>query len=206
MGLFVLVMAGVLVGAAGIGIVGVKRYRSKNAGTEKSSNPKQLEESFRTIHELRLNDVILLDDTSYIVGEVRILTEGGRRWAEAPMTDGDSDSWISLAEGETVMVGRKVTDLSLGDIPPAALDYDGQIYQLKRHGQAKQICQSSGDKQNEKVDDSSTIDYWQYARSGDERLSVRRTAQRADGTSTRETEIFVGKMIANYLVEWLPGS
>lgn len=187
MGFLELVIAGVVLSAVGLGLVKMKRARETKSGSVKLG-AQQIPEKFRTIQELRTNDVILLAEKSYIIGSVRTLAEAGKTWVEAAMSDGDCSSWISLAENDTVMIGERVDDLDPGAVPPAALDYRGKIYQLKRHGFA-----TLGES-----DPANSCAYWQYARAGDGRLSIRRADE--------ATEVFVGTTMASYMVEWLPGS
>lgn len=125
----------------------------------------------RTEAELRLGDRLRHLGTVYQVIGAVVLNEGGFRWRELKISDGEQKRWLRVESAGvmrlTLFEGPEPFAVE-GD-PPASLVRDGQTYRLDERGQA--YLTRYGDVE---VRSGERVEYCHYLGAEGRRLSVER--------------------------------
>ena len=142
----------------------------------------------RGLEALEPQDVLSVEGADYIVAQVWSFSGSGQQWREARVEDASLQRWVvvGLDDAEGLLFGREIELLGLTAEPSESFEFEGQVYQLVRHGTA------------ERLDPRTPVRFWEYARPGDARLWVRELDQ--------ARRAFAGQRVACRQVEFLPGS
>lgn len=194
-----LILGGCAVGAA----LGVRKHRKKAAAvSEAAPAARQLAERTEiTIEQLRPDDVVMVEGTDYIVAGVARVSadEPDAPWVlECRLDDAGQEAWLVVRReraSSCVLYGKRVEQLAVGDPPSELLDYQGEVFRLKRRGQVA-LTSTEGDLGPGFPADKCR--YWEYQQPGSGRLWLRRGGG--------EPLVFVGQRVRRHLVTVLPGS
>ena len=125
----------------------------------------------RTAADLRLGDSLRHLGTAYEVVGAVVLNEGGFRWRELRLSDGEHRRWLRV---ETTGVLRltlleEAEPFPVPDEPPASLVHEGQAFRLDEKGHA--YLTRYGDVE---VRSGERVGYYHYLGPEGRRLSVER--------------------------------
>lgn len=189
----------VLIGA---GVAALVRSRSASAvgpGTppERSiGSAAPAVERRSSVRGLRLGDVVAHDGHDSIVERSYRFKEGGSRWEEHLLVDGDYRRWLSVEDDEglecVLWERRPDPDLEPG---PKTIDVDGVSYAFEERGTADYTLEEAAGGPG----GSGRAEYADYA-AGERRLSF----ERFDGSGG--WEVNVGTVISEHAFDVYPGS
>ncbi len=149
-----------------------------------------------SVRGLRLGDVVAHDGHDSIVERSYRFDEGGSRWEEHLLVDGDYRRWLSVEDDEglecVLWERRPDPDLEPG---PKTIDVDGVSYAFEERGTADYTLEEAGGGPG----GSGRAEYADYA-AGEQRLSF----ERYDGSGG--WEVNVGAVISEHAFDVYPGS
>ncbi|MFZ5818102.1 MAG: DUF4178 domain-containing protein [Bacillota bacterium] len=127
-----------------------------------------------TLFTLQVGDSVSLGGTKLytVIGLLRYDDEGWQ-WIAYQLSDFTGKRlWLAVEQDDALEVGlyEEVDDLDLGGRPPRQIEYRGRTYRLEEHSDAV-IVQAEG-QVGARV--GARLDYWDYAASDEEFLSVER--------------------------------
>ncbi|MFB6265271.1 MAG: DUF4178 domain-containing protein [Bradymonadaceae bacterium] len=159
--------------AVGIGWAIYRKVKdsSDSEQVEEQTSQKALPDNLAGRHptDLQLNDIVSHFGTDYVV-EGRIdYEEGGYRWYEFMLVDGDDARWLCVEEDDQleVTLWQEIDDLMVDPPVPETLEYEGEEYRMIERGEARAVQKGkTGRKKHPEVK------YWDFSGSGDSYLSV----------------------------------
>jgi hypothetical protein len=147
-----------------------------------------------SVRGLRTGDVVAYEGHDSIVERSYRFREGGSRWEEHLIVDGDYKRWISVEddEGLECVIWERRPDPSLqpGD---AAIEIDGTSYRFDEQGTADYTLEETAGPGG-----AGKVEYADYE-AGDKRLSF----ERYDGSGW---ELNVGVVVSEHAFDVYPGS
>jgi len=147
-----------------------------------------------SVRGLRLGDVVAFSGHDCIVERTYRCREGGSRWEEHLLVDGDFKRWLSVEDDEglecVVWVRRPDPTLQPG---AETVELDGTSYAFEEQGVADYTLE-----EQDGPGGAGKIEYSDYA-AGDKRLSF----ERYDGSGW---EINVGEVVSEHAFDVYPGS
>lgn len=187
----------------GVGVAALVRSRSTTAvggsgGSAPSLGTAEPAVARRSsVKGLRLGDVVAHDGHDSIVERSYRFREGGSRWEEHLLVDGDYRRWLSVEDDEglecVLWERRPDPDLQPG---AKAIDVDGVSYSFEEQGTADYTLEEAGGGPG----GSGRAEYADYAGPGDKRLSF----ERYDGSGG--WEVNVGTVVSEHAFDVYPGS
>jgi hypothetical protein len=147
-----------------------------------------------SVRGLRVGDVVAYEGHDSIVERSYRFREGGSRWEEHLLVDGDYKRWLSVEddEGLECVVWERRPDPSL-EPGPDTIAIDGTTYDFDEQGNADYTLEESGGPGG-----AGKVEYADYE-AGDKRLSF----ERYDGSGW---EINVGAVVSEHAFDVYPGS
>lgn len=146
------------------------------------------------------NDVLSVDGNDFIIEEVTRVEEGMRSWHECLLSGDDKFSWVSLNRDYAIF-GQGIDFEALGGKISSSFDFQNDIYQLEKEGQAlvKSSTSQIDESPETKKQLAQYLNYWDYFGLGDKRLCLRRFEEGA-------IEGYVGHRYLVHQFEFLQGS
>jgi len=184
----------------GLGVASLVRSRSRTAVGGGGGSDRALGASAPTapvrssVRALRLGDVVAYDGHDSIVERSYRFREGGSRWDEHLLVDGDYRRWLSVEDddGLECVVWERRPDPSL-EPGPASIEIDGVSYEFDERGTADYTLEEGAGPGG-----SGRAEYADYL-AGDRRLAF----ERFDGSGW---EISVGTVVSEHAFDVYPGS
>jgi hypothetical protein len=189
----------VLLALIAVGVISLMRSRepkpvAAGGGTPSLPGAEPAAEVRSSVRGLRTGDVVSYDGHDSIVERSYRFREGGSRWEEHLLVDGDYKRWLSVEddEGLECVVWERRPDPGL---EPGAdtIAVDGTSYAFDEQGKADYTLEESGG-----AGGAGTVEYADY-QAGDKRLSF----ERYDGSGW---EINVGVVVSEHAFDVYPGS
>jgi hypothetical protein len=209
---FLLVLLTVIGGGAAIGIAAGERRKALASGPGGSRGPRALPEGTdrgteRTVRELRVDDVLTLDGTDFLVEGMIHYDEDGYRWTGARVVDGADVRWlvvgIERAGSGAVRLLAQDDATQISGYPPEVLVLGEVRYALDKRGAA--TCALSGDvgplgalKKDRPDGHVERARWWLYAAPGDDTLLLEQWGS--------DYRVLRGKKIGEGTIELIPGS
>lgn len=160
----------------------------------------------RTLHDLRVGDVVTRGDQDFLVEGVIQYDEDGHKWHSARVIDGTDSRWLMVGLerlGPVVLRWLEVDEsVELSGYPPETLFVAGVRYGLDRRGTAS--CRFTGDVgrlPGSRSGAAETVErcrWWKYDAAGDDTLIVEQWSG--------EYRTLRGTKINEALIDLIPGS
>jgi hypothetical protein len=143
---------------------------------------------------LKVGDVVNHDGSDFLVEGTLRFEEGGSRWDEHLLVDGERRLWLSVEDGEDGLevctwIRGRVAGLTPG---PERLEHDGVAYELEERGTANFTAEGTTGTAG-----GGRAEYVDYE-AGERRLGFERYA--SDG----EWEVSVGTVISEHVLDIYP--
>ena len=167
----------------------LRRFRRRRLGPGASDRPEA-----GTARALRVGDVVNHDGSDFIVEGTLRFVEGGFRWEEHLLVDGERRLWLSVEEDEgglRVVEWRRVPAAGL-EPGPGRLEHEGVTYVLEERGTADYTSEGQTG-----APASGRAEYADYS-ADERRLAFERYS--VDGS----WEISVGRVIAPHMLDIYP--
>lgn len=189
----------------GVGVAALVRSRSATAvgggsapGPDRSLGTSEPAVARRSsVRGLQLGDVVAHDGHDSIVERTYRFREGGSRWEEHLLVDGEYRRWLSVEddEGLECVVWERRPD---PDLEPGAktIEVDGVSYAFEERGTADYTLEEAGGGPG----GSGRAEYADYSGPGAKRLSF----ERYDGSGG--WEVNVGAVVSEHAFDVYPGS
>jgi hypothetical protein len=163
--------------------------RSRKAATSTSRTPKLLQtpEVERGFQQLQTGDVLVFGRRDLMIKTVHKLQEGAEDWLEAIAEEEGEERWLRVddRDPDAVVIGHRITLAGQGEQPSEALDFENEIYRLRRTGVAT------------RTEDRVSIRYWDYEKPGTPRVWIRQIGE--------QRFAFFGERARRHLIDMLPG-
>lgn len=160
----------------------------------------------RTIHDVRVGDVLTQGSQDFLVEGVIQYDEDGHVWRSARVIDGTDTRWLMIGLeriGPVVLRWLELDEsLDLAGYPPETLFAGGVRYSLDRRGTAS--CRFTGDVgrlPGTRSGPAETVErcrWWKYDAAGDDTLIVEQWSG--------EYRALRGTKISDALIDLIPGS
>ncbi len=204
-----LVLLTVVGASAAVGIAVNERRKQVGGGPA----PKQLSAGTgdklieRTVRDLRVDDVLTIDDKDFLCEGLISYDEDGHRWSGARVVDGTDIRWLyvgieRLGAGTLRMMTQDDTQAIAG-YPPEALVIGEVRYVLDKRGAA--TCQLHGDvgplgdlKKDHPAGHVERCRWWLYGAPGEDTLFVEQWGA--------DYRVLRGKKTGDGTIELIPGS
>ncbi|MFZ5988984.1 MAG: DUF4178 domain-containing protein [Bacillota bacterium] len=146
----------------------------------------------RNFFNIQVGDVVTYDDRDYIVSQVLEYNEGGYKWLDYQLVDGDDELWLGVDDDDGLELSiYEEIDLALNDLPKE-ISYNGEVFYREEKSRAKAVNRS--DYTDTKYVD---VEYADYENEGGTKyLSVEKW--------NSEIEVSLGYPIKQYEVKILP--
>ena len=201
-----LVLLTVVGGAAAVGIAVKGRRKSLPSG----GGPKLLSEGSgieRTVRDLRVDDVLTMDNKDFLCEGLISYDEDGHRWIAGRVVDGKDTQWlvvgIDRAGTSSTRVLTQDESQSITGYPPEALVIGEVRYVLDKRGAA--TCQLHGDvgplgdlKKDRPAGHVERCRWWLYSAPGDDTLLIEQWGA--------DYRVLRGRKVVDGIVELIPGS
>ena len=130
----------------------------------------------RTLAGLRLGDHVRHLGTVYEVVGAVVLNEGGFRWRELKLSDGEQTRWLRMESSGVLRLTLlgEAERIDVDDEPAASLVRGDQTYRLDEHGQAYLTRYGDVDLRS-----GERVEYYHYLGAEGRRLSIERVGDRA---------------------------
>jgi hypothetical protein len=147
-----------------------------------------------SVRGLRVGDVVAYEGHDSIVERTYRFREGGSRWEEHLLVDGEYKRWLSVEddEGLECVVWERRPDPNL-EPGASSIDVDGTSYAFDEQGSADYTLEETGG-----AGAAGKLEYADYE-AGDKRLSF----ERYDGSGW---ELNVGVVVSEHAFDVYPGS
>ena len=202
-----LVLLTVIGGAAAIGIVAGERRKSLAGGASRAlpaGGDKLVE---RTVRDLRVDDVLTIDGTDFLVEGLINYDEDGHRWLGARVVDGADARWLIIGIDRvgagTVRLLAQDDATQISGYPPEVLVIGEVRYALDKRGAA--TCALHGDvgplgalKKGRPEGHVERARWWLYAAPGDDTLLLEQWGA--------DYRVLRGKKVSEATIELIPGS
>jgi len=203
-----LVLLTVVGGAAAVGVAANERRKGLASGGGRAALPpgsdKLLE---RTVSDLRVDDVLTIDGSDFLVEGTIGYDEDGHRWTGARVVDGNDVKWLIVGIERAgsgalrLLVQDDTTQIS--GYPPEVLVIGELRYALDKRGAA--TCALRGDlgalgalKKDRPDGHVERARWWLYAAPGDDTLLLEQWGS--------DYRVLRGKKIGDGTIELIPGS
>ncbi len=201
-----LMLLTVVGGAAVVGIAAKERRKSLRSG----GGPKLLSEASgieRTVRDLRVDDVLTMDNKDFLCEGLISYDEDGHRWIAGRVVDGKDTQWlvvgIDRAGTSSTRVLTQDESQSITGYPPEALVIGEVRYVLDKRGAA--TCQLFGDvgplgdlKRDRPAGHVERCRWWLYSAPGDDTLLVEQWGA--------DYRVLRGRKVVDGIVDLIPGS
>lgn len=207
---FLVLMVLVVVGG-GAAIGGVAASSAKRKRLKQGDAPKALPASTgggnahveRTVRDLKVNDVVVLDGKDYLVEGTIGYDEDGHRWGGARVVDGKDVRWLVVGIERTgaapVRMLTQDTDNPVSGYPPEVIVIGELRYKLDKRGTA--TCKMNGDVGALSDKKDGAVDrcrWWLYSAAGDDTLVLEEWSG--------EKRMLRGKKVSIETIDLIPGS
>jgi len=203
-----LVLLTVIGGVAAIGITANERRKSLPGGRAPralaAADDKLLE---RTVHDLRVDDVLTIDGKDFVVEGLINYDEDGHRWIGARVVDGGEVQWLVVGIERTgagslrLLTQDEATQIA--GYPPEVLVIGEVRYALDKRGAA--TCELSGElgplgalKKGRPDGHVERARWWLYSAPGDDTLLLEQWGS--------DYRLLRGKKVGEGTIELIPGS
>jgi hypothetical protein len=205
---FLLVLLTVIGGAAAVGIAANERRKALPGGGAPAQLPaagdKLLE---RTVRDLRVDDVLTIDGSDFLVEGMINYDEDGHRWTAARVVDGTDVRWlvvgIERAGAGSMRLLTQDDTTQISGYPPEVLVIGEVRYALDKRGAA--TCALHGDlgalgalKKDRPDGHVERARWWLYTAPGDDTLLLEQWGS--------DYRVLRGKKIGEGTLELIPGS
>jgi hypothetical protein len=205
-----LVLLTVIGGAAAVGIAAGERRKSL-PGPSPSGSPLALPSGDKLVErgvaELRVDDVLTIDGTDFLVEGTINYDEDGHRWIGARVVDGSDIKWlvVGIERAGTGALRLLVQDEStqISGYPPEVLVIGDVRYALDKRGAA--TCALHGDlgalgalKKDRPDGHVERARWWLYSAPGDDTLLLEQWGS--------DYRVLRGKKVGEGTIELIPGS
>ncbi len=146
------------------------------------------------IDDLRLGDVLLHFDDSYVVEQIITYHENGFFWYDYRLEDGSGEQlWLSVEDDDELIVGLyKPVDVTLTEAPGKTFEVAGELFTLVEKGKADAHIKRQNSESKSKVT------HWDF-QSGEKLLSI---SQWGEG----DFDLSVGRQVNPVELDLLPGA
>ncbi len=196
-----MVIVVILLVLIGVGVASLLRSREKAAVPSTSSGTGALPGATppaavrSSVRGLRVGDVVNHDGHDCLVDRTYRFREGGSRWEEHLLVDGDFRVWLSVEDDEgldcQIWTRNPLSDLEPG---PQTIELDGVTYSFDEKGRADYTLEEANGPGG-----SGVAEYYDYDADGGRYLSF----EKFDGSGW---EISVGQDISEHSLDIYPGS
>ncbi len=201
-----LVVLTIVGGVAAVGIAAGDRRKALAGGPAHllaAGSDKLLE---RTVHDLRVDDVVTIDSKDFVCEGSIAYDEDGHRWLAGRCVDGADIRWIVVGieragGGTRLLVQDDTTQVT--SYPPEALVIGATRYVLDKRGTA--TCELRGDvgslgdlKKDRPEGHVERCRWWLYSAPGDDTALVEQWGA--------DFRVLVGKKVVDGVIELIPGS
>lgn len=207
---FLLVLLTVIGGAAAISVAVNERRKTLAAGAGSSlaalpaGGDKLLE---RTVRDVRVDDVLTIDGSDFLVEGTIGYDEDGHRWTGARVVDGSNVQWlivgIERAGSGAVRLLTHDESTQISGYPPEVLVIGELRYALDKRGAA--TCSLRGDlgalgalKKDRPDGHVERVRWWLYTAPGDDTLLLEQWGS--------DYRVLRGKKVSDGTIELIPGS
>lgn len=203
-----LVLIAVIGGGVAVGNVMQTQKRRRLMGS--SDAPKALPAGApakppveRSLSDLRVGDVLVIDGKDFLVEGVIGYDEDGHRWMGARVVDGKDVRWaivgVERTGAQPVRLLTQDTDNPVSGFPPEVLVIGELRYKLDKRGTA--TCKMTGDLGALTPANKDAVDrcrWWLYGAAGDDTLVLEQWSG--------EYRVLRGKKVASDTIDLIPGS
>jgi hypothetical protein len=205
---FLLVLLTVIGGAAAVGIAANERRKALPGGGApaqlQAAGDKLLE---RTVRDLRVDDVLTIDGSDFLVEGMINYDEDGHRWTAARVVDGKDVRWlvvgIERAGAGSMRLLTQDDTTQISGYPPEVLVIGEVRYALDKRGAA--TCALHGDlgalgalKKDRPDGHVERARWWLYSAPGDDTLLLEQWGA--------DYRVLRGKKVGEGTMELIPGS
>lgn len=203
-----LVLLTVVGGAAAVGVAANERRKGLRSGGAPPALPPGSDKLIeRTVRELRVDDVLTIDGSDFLVEGTIGYDEDGHRWTGARVVDGNDVKWlivgIERAGSGALRLLTQDDATQISGYPPEVLVIGELRYALDKRGAA--TCALRGDlgalgalKKDRPDGHVERARWWLYAAPGDDTLLLEQWGS--------DYRVLRGKKIGEGTVELIPGS
>lgn len=205
----ILIVAGAATVVGGGLVLAAQRRHALSAGDE----PKLLGDGEaqplleRTVHDLRVGDVIQLEGRDFLVEGVVHYDEDGHRWLAGRIVDDRQERWLLVgmerAGSGSVRLLEVDPDIDVGGHPPEALMVGESRYSLARRGNATARVVGDGGALGKRrpgtgIEQVTRCRWWRYEAAGDHCVVIEQWS--SEIRALRGRELSAGEF------EMMPGS
>ncbi|HUS26970.1 MAG TPA: DUF4178 domain-containing protein [Kofleriaceae bacterium] len=203
----------VLTIVGGVAAVGVASRERKSLGSGSGGDPKALPAGGgdklleRTVRDVRVDDVLTIDNKDFIVEGLVSYDEDGHRWSAARCADGTDVRWVFVGIERTGSSATRLMALDestpMTGYPPEALVIGETRYALDKRGTA--TCTLRGDvgplgglTKDRPEGHTERCRWWLYNAPGDDTVIVEQWGS--------DYRVLRGKKVSESTIELMPGS
>ncbi|WP_425447196.1 DUF4178 domain-containing protein [Dethiothermospora halolimnae] len=173
--------------------MGIFDRLKKVVKANKNANVKPQDE--RNIFNLKVGDIVSIEDVDYEVKGVMKLNDSGWKWTEYKIKDARQTYWLSVEEDDEIEISLSHKVTAITTEPPKKYEYEGVTYYMQEGSEA--VVEDVSGKIN--VSKGDRVDYYEYSDSDDEKLL---SIEIWDG----QVEMSKGRWIETFEIEIFPGS
>jgi hypothetical protein len=205
---FLLVLLTVIGGVAAIGIAASERRKALPGGPPRALASGRADDLVeRTVRDLRIDDVLTIDGTDFLVEGMIKYDEDGHRWTAARLVDGSDVRWlvvgIERAGAGSMRLLRQDEATQISGYPPEVLVVGEVRYALDKRGAA--TCALHGElgplgalKKGRPEGHVERTRWWLYTAPGDDALLLEQWGA--------DYRVLRGKKVGDAALELIPGS
>jgi hypothetical protein len=149
----------------------------------------------RNVMNMRVGDIINIEDVDYEVQGILKFNDHGWKWIEYKIKDSRKTYWLSVEEDDDIEISMYQEVVAITTEPTKVYEYKGIKYYMQEGSDA--IVEDIEGKINAVKGEQ--VDYYEYTDEDDENLL---SIEIWDG----EVEMSIGRWIEDYNIEIYPGS
>lgn len=147
------------------------------------------------LRDLKVSDVVGMDDALWLVEGTLRMDEDGFRWQEHLLVEGERRTWLSVEDDEGRTVVERWERLCVGGLAPDGdeVEHEGVTYRLEERGRARYTAEGTTG-----APPAGDLEYADY-RAGDRALGFERY------TASGSWEASLGTEVAEHALDVYPG-
>lgn len=119
-----------------------------------------------SVFDLKIGDIVTIDETNYTVGARLTFHVGSYEWYEFMLKENGETRWLTVEEDDEVLIClSEEIDLELDDPVPHTITYEGIDYHLEEEGEAEVDREGAAGRKK-----TSICNYWDYEDASSERV------------------------------------